>query len=129
MMNTSNILYKKVVSRTFKVSNEKVNEQHVLSICSMLNAVTAINDEVIVTLLGSLDFGPISIDHFSLDVISNALLNDVITLNAYIDIISGDRIRVGLEGYRKTKGVDTIILSGSFAFTIQEVQLLRYSLS
>lgn len=128
-MNTNNILYKKVVSKTFRVSHEKINELNVLSMCSMLSAVTNINDEVIVTLLGNLDFGKISIDHFSLDVISNAMLNDQIVLNSYIEIISGDRIKVRLEGYKKTGGRDVIILNGSFGFSIQNAALLHYSLS
>lgn len=128
-MNDKNILYKKVVSKTFKVSNEKINEQNVLSICSMLSAVTTINDEVIIALVGNLDFGKISIDHFSLDVISNALLNDIITLNSYIDVIGEDRIKVRLEGYKKVDGREVIILNGSFGFSIQNAFLLQYSLS
>ncbi|MFA6151035.1 MAG: hypothetical protein WC716_06935 [Chitinophagaceae bacterium] len=128
-MNTNNILYKKIVSQTFKVSNEKINEQNVLSICSMLSAVTNINDEVIIAFLGNLDFGKISIDHFSLDVVSNALLNDVITLNSYIDIIREDKIKVRLEGYKKVEGREVIILNGSFGFSIQGASLLNYSLS
>ncbi|HTN16760.1 MAG TPA: hypothetical protein VL092_03700 [Chitinophagaceae bacterium] len=126
-MNTTNILYKKTVTKTFKVSTEKINEQRVLSICSMLNAVTAINDEVIVSLLGSLDFGQISIDHFSLDVVSDALLNDVITLDAGIEIVNENRIKVRLEGIKQSS--NALILRGTFGFSVREARLLQYSLS
>lgn len=126
-MNTATPLYRKTVRKTFKVSPEKINEQRVLSICSMLSAVTAINDEVIVTLLGSLDFGQISIDHFSLDVVSDALLNDVIILDAGIEIVSENRIRVRLEGLKQSS--NTLILRGSFGFSVREARLLQYSLS
>ncbi|MBL7712920.1 MAG: hypothetical protein JNL13_10660 [Chitinophagaceae bacterium] len=126
-MTTANILYKKTLSKTFKVSPEKINEQRVLSICSMLHAVTAINDEVIVSLLGNLDFGQISIDHFSLDVVSDALLHDVITLDAGIEIVSENRIKVRLEGIKQSG--NTLILRGSFGFSVREARLLQYSLS
>lgn len=126
-MNTATPLYKKTVTRTFKVSPEKINEQRVLSICSMLSAITAINDEVIITLLGSLDFGQISIDHFSLDVVSDALLNDVIILDAGIEIVNENRIRVRLEGLKQS--CNALILRGSFGFSVREARLLQYSLS
>lgn len=126
-MNTATPLYKKTVTRTFKVSPEKINEQRVLSICSMLSAITAINDEVIITLLGSLDFGQISIDHFSLDVVSDALLNDVIILDAGIEIVNENRIRVRLEGLKQSS--NALILRGSFGFSVREARLLQYSLS
>ena len=128
-MNTKNMLYKKVVSKSFKVTHEEVNEQNVLSMCAILSAISNMNDEVIIAVLGNLDFGKISIDHFSLDVISNASLNDIISLNSYIDIINEHQINVRLEGYKKADGREEIIMNGSFAFSIQNAVLLHYSLS
>jgi hypothetical protein len=128
-MNTNNTLYRKTVTKIFKVSSEKANEHKVLSICSMLDAVTNINDEVIVELLGNLDFGRVSIDHFSLDVINNAQLNDVVTMNSYVEIISDQRIKVMLKAHKSIGGREIILLIGAFAFSIEGIELLHYSLS
>lgn len=128
-MNTNNILYKKVLSRRFKVSPEKVNEQNKLSICAIMSAVTDIHDQVIIALVGNLDFDKISIDHFSLEMTGNASLHDIISLNSYIDIVSEDQIEVRLEGYKRADGKEEMILNGYFAFSIQNADLLHYSLS
>lgn len=128
-MNINNILYKKTLSQSFKVSSEKMNEQNVLSICSLLNAITTINDEIIIGLSGSLDFGKISIEHFSLDVVSNASLNDIVTLKSYIDVFTEDKIRVRIVGVKNAGTKETVLLNGAFGFSMQNALKLDFSLS
>ena len=128
-MNINNILYKKTLSQSFKVSSEKMNEQNVLSICSLLNAITTINDEIIIGLSGCLDFSKISIEHFSLDVVSNASLNDIVTLKSYIDVFTEDKIRVRIVGVKNAGTKETVLLNGAFSFSMQNALKLDFSLS
>ena len=128
-MNNRNIIFTHVVTNSFVVNEEKLNDRSVLSLCSMLAAVTNMTDDVIIALFGTLDFEQIIMRHFDLGITGDASLNDIVTLYSYINVYEEDRVVVKMVAKKQDGDKKIAIANGNFLFAIKNGVAMQFSMS
>lgn len=118
-----------IITSSFIVNNGNLNHQSALSTCKILSTITSLNDEAIVAVLGRLDFSRIMLEHFYLDFLESAFLNDVITFRSYIHTYADNVVEISITGSKKQGGREVPIVNGSFVFAVKSGIEVHYSLS
>ena len=118
-----------MLTSSFVVDSSHLNHEDVLSICKILEAINYLKDEAIVQVTGSLDFSKILLEHFYLDFIEKAALNDLVTFRSYTNIVVDDLIEISITAHKKQGKWNVPIVNGSFVFAVQQGIEIAYSLS
>ena len=118
-----------MLTSSFVVDGSHLNHEDVLSICKILEAINYLKDEAIVQVLGSLDFSKILLEHFYLDFIEKAALNDLITFQSYANIVVDDLVEISITAHKQQGKWQVPIVNGSFVFAVQQGIEVTYSLS
>lgn len=120
---------KYIASNSFVVDNRSLNTSAALSICTILNTITSLNDEAIVAVFGTLDFNKIMLEHFSLDFPERAFKNDIVTFYSYVTVLPGDVVEIKVNGLKKQGTWEVPIVNGNFVFAARPGMSIAYSLS
>lgn len=102
--------------KTLTVGQSEVNEQGILTNCTMLQEVTSINDNAMIAAFGKLNFEGISVSRYNLDFHGEAMLGDQLKIESTYSV-SGSTSLTILIAIRKGYGAKSkAVLTGSFTF-------------
>ena len=129
MSNQSQNSLSYLITSSFIVGSSDINTHEALSICKILETITNLKDEAIVQILGSLDFSKIILEHFHLDFIEQARLNDIVTFESYTNAMADDLMEISIKASKKKGKWNVPILNGNFVFAMKRGVEIAYSLS
>lgn len=118
-----------IVTNSFVVDGKNLNASAALSICTILNTITNLNDEAIVAVFGTLDFNKIMLEHFYLDFVESAFKDDVVTFHSYVTVLPDDVVEITVNGKKKQGTWEVPIVNGNFVFAVRQGMKIAYSLS
>lgn len=118
-----------LISNSFIVDSQNLNAESALSICKILNTIMNLNDEAIVAIFGTLDFNKIMLEHFYLDFIESAFVDDIVTFQSYINVHPDKLVEIAVSGSKRKGRRQVPIVNGSFVFVIRQGMEIQYSLS
>lgn len=102
--------------KTMNVAGTDVNENGLLSNCTMLQEVTQINDNAMIAAFGKLNFEGISVARYNINFHNEAVLGDQLKIESTYSVYDKTNLTV-IVAVRKTDGQkNTTVLTGSFTF-------------
>lgn len=108
-----------VVTSTLIVGSNDLDVRSALNMCRMLSVANQHNDDTLCTMTGNLDYNQISVQHYALNVVGMARLNDQIVFRSHAWYSGDNSIEIILEAYKRKDGGEQIIMNGSFVFTVK----------
>ena len=129
MSNQSPNRLPQIITSSFIVGKNDINNHDALSICKILETITNLKDEAIVQILGSLDFSRIILEHFYLDFIDQATLNDLVTFQSYTNAATDDLMEIAIKASKKKGKWNVPIVNGSFVFAVKSGVEVAYPIS
>ncbi len=118
-----------VLTASFIVAGNDLDERAALSICRILKGVTDQTDATILRATGALNYNQLQVKHYFLDVVGSAKLYDVIMIHTYIRSYEDDVLSIELRAVRKRGRREQPLLNGSFVYTVRREVPICYSLS
>ena len=102
--------------KTMKVAGNDVNENGMLSNCTMLQEVNQINDNAMIAAFGKLNFEGISVSRYNINFHNEAALGDQLKIESTYLVSERTQLTI-IVAIRKTNGQKSnTVLTGSFTF-------------
>ena len=118
-----------ILTASFIVAGNDLDEQSALSICRILKSVTEQTDATILKATGSLDYNQLQMQHYFLDVVGRAKLYDVVMIHTFIRSYEDDVLSIELRAIRKRGRREQPLINGNFVYTVKRQVPICYSLT
>ncbi len=125
---TENTEKTKILKHRFTVGRDKLDDNGQLAICTLLIEITSLNDKIIVSNMGTLDYEKIISSQYHLNFLAKAHLSDVVELQSKSIVIDSHSIEIEISVWKKKGKKAALIADGYFAFDTGEIIPKTWSL-
>jgi hypothetical protein len=114
---------------TVAITKALVNEQNIWPTCAMLKEVTTVNDNLIMLILGQLNYTDVSVLRYHIDFHAAATLGDTMKIESRYTRTGDNNLHINVTIF-KNKGRNKILsLTGDFTFAIKQQNELQQALA
>jgi hypothetical protein len=103
-----------IISTSFAVAQEDVNNKGQLSLCKIFSMITDLNDQMLLRVFGRLDFNNLQIKHYSVNIAGTAVSEQRVAIYAYALQQANEEYAIHLAAKNNHK----TIFSGKFLFAM-----------
>ena len=111
-----------ILKRTFYVRDRNLNEDGTLDVCKILKEIVFLNDQVIVSAYGVLDYNSLMTWHYNISFNGEAALYDYIELESRYVVTADNKLSIRLYVSKGLGDGNETIAEGNFVFASNAVK-------
>ena len=112
----------RILKRTFYVRDRNLNEDGTLDVCKILKEIVFLNDQVIVSAYGVLDYNSLMTWHYNISFNGEAALYDYIELESRYVVTADNKLSIQLYVSKGSGDSNETIAEGNFVFASNAVK-------
>jgi|GEM_PF-2807860 len=113
----------RILKRTFYVRDRNLNEDGTLDVCKILKEIVFLNDQVIVSAYGALDYNSLMTWHYNISFNGEAALYDYIELESRYVVTADNKLSIQLYVSKGSGDRNETIAEGNFVFASRSVKV------